>query len=77
MGADEVTREPYHGIWGVNGDGEMTGPNGITPTEEERDAFIGRIRAKIDAGTASMTERRCLAAVRSRMAADVSTAAES
>jgi hypothetical protein len=60
-------RSPYHGPWGVNADGSMTGPGGIEPTDAERDAFVSCIEAKIAAGTASMIERRCLFAVRMRM----------
>ena len=60
----EGVQRPYHGVWAVNAEGDMTGPGGITATDEERDAFIRRIEAKIEAGTVSMIERRCLAAAR-------------
>jgi hypothetical protein len=60
-------RPPYDGPWGVNAEGTMTGPGGIGPTDAERDAFISGVEAKIAAGTASMTERRCLSAVRMRL----------
>lgn len=63
---DEKVERPYHGVWIVNADGVMTGPGGISATDEERNAFIHRIEAKVEAGTVSMTERRCLAAARHR-----------
>lgn len=66
MADDGVTSSRgARGVWSVNGQGQARdGRTGRPATTSERQALLRRLDRKVRAGRASVTERRCLAALR-------------